>query len=749
MSSDAFSSFLAATCSWVKTSRPADAQKTVVTLTPTDPFTLDMPPLLSQTAPVPDSIPHRIKRKPPPRLLELTSTEPETLAHSFKAHTDMLFPSPDLRPPSIIMNTSPPPRSHPLRYDSNSTTVLGHADLSSLKARPTSLAGRQDPRTRPRSLTLPGLSSTLELGSPSLETQGKSMAMHRPRTSPRGPRPNAASLPRSPSRPLRGTRFIPDADEPDDDTHTHTSPIRALSPSAAKRGFLRIVIPRSRLSFEQPPLGTYYHHTSGAVTCSSTLSFDFPLPPPVIVLPDLGSSVSFVESTLDALSRAGMDSASDLDLTTAPTSLRTSFMDSDSFYTVASTTGDVSQGGEVVLRKNRPLPSIPSLASSPHVPLRIRFAHPPASDIIFKENRLPTPEQLERAARLPVISEAGSEVPFYDLWKGQKTIVVFIRHFWCPMCQDYMFSISRSVSAKALRQAGVELVVISNGSFKMIPSYRKIFRTPFALYTDPTHAVYNALGMTIQSLEKGPRPSYIKHGMAGGIAMVVGNAFKSGMPLFADGGDISQLGGEFVMGPGLTCSFAHRMRYTRAHTSILTVVAEAGVDMVAHVELERGASSGRALDGMSDAEAASWMSSRRKQLKALAARKARRRGGARYCDAQDVRLPSESTHEGSAETAEDVEASGSACSTTGTATTGEMDPYGYLRSECSGAYVCSDSLCSGSPRASTSISIGASSLRSWMDRDSALSEGRSASNTTADTIVYEDAERRTCIGIAS
>ena len=40
------------------------------------------------------------------------------------------------------------------------------------------------------------------------------------------------------------------------------------------------------------------------------------------------------------------------------------------------------------------------------------------------------------------------------------------------MCQDYMFSISRSVSAKALRQAGVELVVISNGSFKMIPSYR-------------------------------------------------------------------------------------------------------------------------------------------------------------------------------------------------------------------------------------------------------------------------------------
>ena len=190
------------------------------------------------------------------------------------------------------------------------------------------------------------------------------------------------------------------------------------------------------------------------------------------------------------------------------------------------------------------------------------------------------------------------------------------------------------------------------------------------------------------------------------------------------------------------------MRYTRAHTSILTVVAEAGVDMVAHVELERGAS-GRALDGMSDAEAASWMSSRRKQLKALAARKARRRGGARYCDAQDVRLPSEGEDEGSAETAEDVEASESGCSDTRIATSGDMDPYGYLRSECSGAHVCSDSLCSDSPRASGSISIGASSLRSWMDRDSALSAMRSASNTTADTIAYDDVDRRTCTGYAS
>lgn len=73
---------------------------------------------------------------------------------------------------------------------------------------------------------------------------------------------------------------------------------------------------------------------------------------------------------------------------------------------------------------------------------------------------------------------------------------------------------------------------------------------PFAVYTDPTHDVYKALGMTVQSLEMGPRGSYIRHGLIGGIGMVVLNAVKVGMPIWKNGGEISQLGGEFILGPG-------------------------------------------------------------------------------------------------------------------------------------------------------------------------------------------------------
>ncbi|KAJ6501043.1 AhpC/TSA antioxidant enzyme-domain-containing protein, partial [Mycena vitilis] len=205
------------------------------------------------------------------------------------------------------------------------------------------------------------------------------------------------------------------------------------------------------------------------------------------------------------------------------------------------------------------------------------FGEPPDFDA-FDESRLPTHQQLLEAAELPVISESGVRVPFGNLWQGQETIVCFIRHFWCPLCQDYMFSISRNVSPDILRSAGMDLVVISNGSFEMIKSYRRIFRTPFALYTDPSHKVYNTLGMSLQTLEKGPRGNYVRHGLVGGIGMVVANAVKVGMPVWKQGGEISQLGGEFVLGPGMTCSWVHRMKFTRNHIPILEVLEMAGVD---------------------------------------------------------------------------------------------------------------------------------------------------------------------------
>ncbi|THG97461.1 hypothetical protein EW026_g4538 [Hermanssonia centrifuga] len=177
-------------------------------------------------------------------------------------------------------------------------------------------------------------------------------------------------------------------------------------------------------------------------------------------------------------------------------------------------------------------------------------AYPPLD---FDEDLIPSKEQLARAASLVVIAQNGVRVAFGDIFREKKVVVCFIRHFWCPLCQDYMYSISRNVNPDALRRAGVDLVVIGNGSPAMIKSYKNIFHTPFSLYTDPTLCVYNALGMTLRTNDAGPdseRGQYVRHGLIGGIAMVVRNALRVGMPVWERGGDIPQLGGEFVFGPG-------------------------------------------------------------------------------------------------------------------------------------------------------------------------------------------------------
>ena len=80
-----------------------------------------------------------------------------------------------------------------------------------------------------------------------------------------------------------------------------------------------------------------------------------------------------------------------------------------------------------------------------------------------------------------------------------------------------------------------------------------IFRMPFALYTDPTLRVHDALGMTYRTNDPGPeseRGEYVHHGKIGGLAMVVRNALRVGMSVFQNGGDVTALGGEFVLGPG-------------------------------------------------------------------------------------------------------------------------------------------------------------------------------------------------------
>ncbi|KAH9995631.1 hypothetical protein BJV74DRAFT_717881, partial [Russula compacta] len=193
--------------------------------------------------------------------------------------------------------------------------------------------------------------------------------------------------------------------------------------------------------------------------------------------------------------------------------------------------------------------------------------------------------QLTQAAQMPVVRENGVRVQFGELWRTQRTVAIFIRHFWCPMCQDYLASVMREVDHAALFRSGVRLVVIGCGSYGLIRSYRQIFRLPYELFVDasPGQMLYRALGMghVLSGIQKGRSSaehgvgSYVRHGAVSGLAMVVAHALRVGMPVWERGGDASQLGGEFVLGPGLTCTYVHRMQSTAGHAPIVDVLVAA------------------------------------------------------------------------------------------------------------------------------------------------------------------------------
>ncbi|KAJ3861724.1 hypothetical protein EV359DRAFT_46610, partial [Lentinula novae-zelandiae] len=201
---------------------------------------------------------------------------------------------------------------------------------------------------------------------------------------------------------------------------------------------------------------------------------------------------------------------------------------------------------------------------------------------------LPSTSELQALLALPLLDEHGQEAIFGDILNDpaavnsdKAVIVLFIRHFWCPLDQDYVQEVGDILRNKAGKKAIPEVIIISNGSPALIAKYKEIFdleaekgsNLKVKMYTDPTCRTYGVLGLENvgEATHVSTSRSYVKHtSVIGGIATVVLRAIKVGMPVWEKGGAIKQLGGEFVTGRNpemqVACVFAHRMRDTQDHT---------------------------------------------------------------------------------------------------------------------------------------------------------------------------------------
>ena len=144
---------------------------------------------------------------------------------------------------------------------------------------------------------------------------------------------------------------------------------------------------------------------------------------------------------------------------------------------------------------------------------------------------------------LAVLASDGQSTPLTNLTSSASAVLlVFIRHFYCGSCKDFVRALAAEPSLSPQSLGPTTLCIVGCGQPSLIPAYRAELGAPWEFYSDPSGAVYDALGMH-RSLALGPgasggKPEYIKTGLARSIFGGVVDAVKGGP---TKGGDITRV----------------------------------------------------------------------------------------------------------------------------------------------------------------------------------------------------------------
>jgi hypothetical protein len=170
-------------------------------------------------------------------------------------------------------------------------------------------------------------------------------------------------------------------------------------------------------------------------------------------------------------------------------------------------------------------------------------------------------------------------VPFGDIFADQKTIVVFIRHFFCGSCMQYVSQLT-TVREDALKEAPAKMALVGCGDWGLIETYKKDTEFKGEIYANPDRKLYDSLGL-ISNLQTTPKDeekrSYLKRGFLNNTLWSIWRGPFKNPSHIGKQGNISQLGGDFILGPGVTCSYMSRMRHTGDHVEVSELMKAAGV----------------------------------------------------------------------------------------------------------------------------------------------------------------------------
>jgi len=136
-----------------------------------------------------------------------------------------------------------------------------------------------------------------------------------------------------------------------------------------------------------------------------------------------------------------------------------------------------------------------------------------------------------------------------ERWRERPLVIVFMRHFGCAFCREYLIQLSRGY--EELRAAGGEVVAIFQYRAQPTVSFCRSRGVPFECLGDPDRTGYRAVG-----LGRGERKEYF--GLH--VTRMWLRAAKSGAFVGKPQGDIAQRPGTFVVDQGGEVVLAHYNR---------------------------------------------------------------------------------------------------------------------------------------------------------------------------------------------
>jgi hypothetical protein len=161
---------------------------------------------------------------------------------------------------------------------------------------------------------------------------------------------------------------------------------------------------------------------------------DSPLPPPPMQVESAPADITSFQQ------KQSREIPSQRHLVSSPTEIRSSPERARKHHTAPPTLAVAAIPSPTLTTHSRPEEEYRGRSNSPTPSLRDTLpkrSHssaqrypPPVLDGSFDEYAIPTRDQLQRAAAVCVVAQNGIRVPFGEVIRERKTIVIFIRHFW-------------------------------------------------------------------------------------------------------------------------------------------------------------------------------------------------------------------------------------------------------------------------------------------------------------------------------